>query len=353
MTATPFDRPGDFLNAQNLLFSPYKQTQVSNSVRNYVDGQQQFLRQHARDGAALLEQWKHDDVIEASMNSPVAVSNVLETSERAMLNSSPLLVARVPVAIEPPEPAVDPTNTTSPNRIITQSAPSSKKNPKPRPKLQIKTDRPAILDEYDARLSPSFDRFSKDGMENQSTGLNTWLLQGLADRRERRRTKRAILNPAVEPTPSPDKSRSSSPIDHVARSTVSSSSPKKATMKVPPKKKGLSVAAPRNTKDHWKEVPPSETSGKENGKTRSEPSPRKGKTKRAKIAPGVALMQNFQAKNIPKGHRITVRTHNLYLSFVSLRYIGLKFCSQGCSKNRCVQQGYGISSYPSRGETLV
>jgi hypothetical protein len=65
---------------------------------------------------------------------------------------------------------------------------------------------------------------------------------------------------------------------------------------------------PGKCKDRTEEPPLQKltTRDKENSTIRSERSPRPERKKRAKLAPGVALMQNFQAKNIPKGRRITV-----------------------------------------------
>ena len=113
------------------------------------------------------------------------------------------------------------------------------------------------------------------------------------ERRERRRAKRAILSPprVVPSHIGPNFSNS--------HSSIASSESVVPQLSSRPKKLQKRHRSPaKKNKQREKATP-----FKEN--TPSEQSPPKQKKKRAKLAPGLALMQNFQANNIAR-ERITV-----------------------------------------------
>lgn len=191
MGLTPFDPPGKRLDAYNVSISSLTQSHVTNSVQRYVEDQRKFLRQHGREGAALLEEWRKESEPVTSSGRQVSSNHRVEATRLAMIPSSPLLIPRVRLAGGSPS-MVDPKIHLGMKEIerkaVTKdlrsrdSLPSSKeevnalrastktkKSHKPRPQLKLD---PPILDEYDASESSSYkidaicwtnpDWFSKD-----------------------------------------------------------------------------------------------------------------------------------------------------------------------------------------------
>lgn len=135
-------------------------------------------------------------------------------------------------------------------------------------------------------------------------------IQGLAERRERRRAKRAILSPPPRAEAAPS-THSSSASSHLSEHHQPAASPHKKSLK-----HLRSSPAKSNRKDTKKRSKPnptregsstSHTVEKENAPNDDRIKTRK-KTK-SKVAPGLALMQNFQAHNIARS-RITVCNHS-------------------------------------------
>lgn len=142
---------------------------------------------------------------------------------------------------------------------------------------------------------------------------------GLAQRRERRREKRSILNPPPPKTPSSHSSDS----NH-------SSPPTTPVRAFNPSKEKTHLGSPKLSPHILLES--IELDNHEDSPTH------KPKKKKAKTAPTLNLMQNFQAKNISKS-RITVSSRQWQRDGLSRRSIftALVDTAKGRPKGRCVQ----------------
>lgn len=149
-------------------------------------------------------------------------------------------------------------------------------------------------------------------------------MSGLTQRRERRRAKRTILSPS----PKHETAALSNISSSISGRSFSSRRHSPVTQK---RKRKSSPSSLKKTKARASEVSikpkpesPEKNSAvsidadKENGL--SEGRQRKRKKGRSKLAPGLALMQNFQATNIARG-RITVRTSPFTLTFLHTAFM--------------------------------
>lgn len=127
---------------------------------------------------------------------------------------------------------------------------------------------------------------------------------GLAERRARRRAKRAILNPS----PLPISDISSHDSDHPQHRRPSHSSQKqtrKHSRSSPAKSRNRATKKRPKPNDTARRHVASESVGTGKENTPIEIHREKPKRSKTKLAPGLALMQNFQANNIARS-RITV-----------------------------------------------
>ncbi|KDQ07480.1 hypothetical protein BOTBODRAFT_608818 [Botryobasidium botryosum FD-172 SS1] len=292
------------LTSASLELPAFQKASADHSVLKFALSQQRYAHLYVVEGAKAFASWENSDVQSAKSVDIIAV----DAKARDLL-SSPLL-----------RPRVGYNDSHSNNRSVAPDSVVSNTSPRPvekggaalaRAKPQKTARRDSIKGKDNKKKAPS--------AKPAATLEEEEAKNRLAERRDRKRAKRAILKP---PTPA-------------ASSTASSSRSRSPPAK---KRKWDCVASPHDLSlaDMHREARTGADRKTKNDTGAAGKNTKSGR-KKVKIAPGLALMQNFSAKNIGR-ERITVsQTPNSAFPDMSLIRLPSSYLAQTEFKNWLVQ----------------